>query len=94
MFLYFFPKLNVCIFGEQTAWNLLGKSLFFVIRVADGHVEYGLLESLVLAVRVSLDEQSSPCLEALGSEPRDIRSLFKVIQLYEVMLSLDLSEQS
>lgn len=92
MFLYIFPKLDVCIFGEQAAWNLLGESLLFVVRVANGHVEHGLLESLVLAVRVSLDEQCSPCLEALGCKTRGIRSLFEVIRLDQMMLSLDFSE--
>ena len=84
--------IDVRFAGEQTARQFLGEPLRLVVRVANGHVEDGPLQTREFPVWVRLDHQREPFLEAARREARDIGSLAQVQRvLNEVVLCLDVS---
>ena len=76
--------------GKQTARDVLGKPFFLIIGIADGHLEYGFLKSCELFVRMRLNEQGDPTLEAYRCQPWDVGPLVKLF-LDEVMLAFELA---
>lgn len=79
---------------EQSTGNFFRKSFFLVVWVADGHIQDCLLQALVFTLRMGLDHECGPCLEALWRQAWDVRPFLEVVQLHQVMLCPNLTEQS
>jgi hypothetical protein len=65
----FFDSFSGCYvgaWGEEAAGKLLGEALFFVVWVADWHVEDSFCQTSIFAVRVRKDHLRHPLLEASG----------------------------
>ena len=49
--------------GKETARDIFGKALLFVVGVTDGHFENSFLEALEFFFRMRLDQESCPSFE-------------------------------
>lgn len=92
IFFNLLPEAQIGGLGEQAAGDLLGKSLLFIIWVADRHVQDSVLQALVFTVWMGLDHQGSPNLKSLGRQAGNIGSFSEVIELDKVMLCFDFAE--
>lgn len=86
-------QLDISNVGEQPAWYLFGKSFFLVVWIVDWHVQDRFLQALVFTLRVGLNHESSPGLEAFGRQAWNIGSFLKVVKLDQVVLCFHLTEQ-
>lgn len=84
------PDLEVLLVGKESSRNFFGKSLFLVIRIANGHFQHGLLESLELGLGVSPNEKSDPFFKSDGCKSWYIWSLV-VLLLDQMMLTSKIS---
>lgn len=82
MLLDILSQPDVSDLWEQPAGDLFGKAFLLVVWVADGHVQDCLLQSFVFALRVGLDHECGPGLEALGRQAWGVGSFLEVVQLY------------
>jgi hypothetical protein len=55
MFLNFLPQSDIRDLGEEPARDLLGEPLFLIVRVADWHIKYCLLQALIFTFRERLN---------------------------------------